>query len=249
MKQPMKQTRLLMGMPVTVEIVGDAVDIEIFERIYAFFEFVDATFSPFKETSEVTRVNRGELDLADACDDMQRILQLAEQTRRATDGFFDVWHAGTFNPSGVVKGWAIAEAAERMRAAGYSDFYVDAGGDVQVHGHNAQGEKWRVGIRNPFDPKGIVKRLAVSDCGVATSGLYNRGQHIYDPKSAQTPRTTIASITVIASSVSDADRFATPAFVMGGDGIHFIESLAGFEGYQIDTAGLATMTSGFADYL
>lgn len=245
----MKQTRLLMGMPITIEVVDASAVADAFDRAYAFLAYVDATFSPFKETSEVSRINRGELALDDACDDMQTILRLAEQTRQETDGYFDVWHDGTFNPSGVVKGWAILQSAEILRNAGYRNFYVDAGGDVQAVGHNANGEKWRVGIRNPFDPNGIVKRVAISNCGIATSGLYNRGAHIYDPISAENSPNTVASITIIAPNVLDADRIATPTFAMGSDGIHFIESLVGYEAYMIENDGMAIMTSGFTEYV
>ena len=49
-------------------------------------------------------------------------------------------------------------------------------------------------------------------------------------------------------NVLEADRFATAAFAMGREGIHFIESLKGFEGYAIDAKGIATMTSGFEVY-
>ena len=64
---------------------------------------------------------------------------------------------------------------------------------------------------------------------------------------AQTGR--FVSVTVLGPNVYEADRFATAAFAMGPEGIHFIEELSGFEGYLIDKSGLATMTSGFGDYV
>src|SRR5579871_1456007 len=78
----------------------------------------------------------------------------------------------------VVDASVTAEAFDRV----YAYFgYVDAGGDVQVMGKNAQGDNWRVGIRNPFNAQQIVKTLALTDCGIATSGTYIRGDHIYNP--------------------------------------------------------------------
>ena len=47
----------------------------------------------------------------------------------------------------------------------------------------------------------------------------------------------------------DADRYATAAFAMGTTGIEFIEEMDGFEGYQIDATGRATLTSGFKEYV
>ena len=65
-----------------------------------------------------------------------------------------------------------------MSQHGYTRYYVEAGGDIQIAGSNSQGQKWRVGIRNPFNVNEIVKVLAVTNCGVATSGTSIRGQHI-----------------------------------------------------------------------
>ena len=91
--------------------------------------------------------------------------------------------------------------------------------------------------------------LSVSNRGVATSGTYVRGQHIYNPKQADRLITDIVGLTVIGPDIYEADRFATAAFAMGREGIHFIERLEGFEGYMIDRDGQATLTSGFTRYV
>jgi thiamine biosynthesis lipoprotein len=244
----MRQTRLLMGMPITIEIVDPLVTPDVFDRAYAFFQYVDETFSPFKETSEVTRINRGELRADQASPNMQLILHLAEQTRQETDGYFDVWYKESFDPCGIVKGWSIHEAARRIEREGCRDFYVDAGGDVQVSGTNAQGQPWRIGIRNPFEAEKIVKVLSLIDCGIATSGPYIRGDHIYNPRNEADRLDQIVSMTVVGRNVYEADRFATAAFAMGEAGILFIESRPGLEGYTIDKKGRATFTRGFGDY-
>jgi thiamine biosynthesis lipoprotein len=132
---------------------------------------------------------------------------------------------------------------------GMEDFYLDAGGDIQVTGRNNDGQNWRVGIRNPFDAGQIVKVLSVSNCGVATSGTYIRGQHIYNPKNEDQSITDILSLTVIGPNIFEADRFATAAFAMGIDGINFIERLPGLEGYMIDKNKRATFTTGFEEYV
>jgi FAD:protein FMN transferase len=245
----MKQSRWLMGMPITVEIVDASASAEAFDEVYSYFNYIDQTFSPFKETSEVSRVNRGELALADACEDMVYILDLAALTKEETNGYFDVWHNGTFNPSGIVKGWAIDEAASLLYDKGFRNFYVDAGGDVQVYGKNAQGQPWKVGICNPFNLNQIVKTVILDDCGIATSGSYMRGAHIYNPRDDGDTLEEIVSISVIGPDVLEADRFATAAFAMGRKGIFFIESMPGFEGYMIDRSGQATMTTDFPLYV
>jgi FAD:protein FMN transferase len=111
------------------------------------------------------------------------------------------------------------------------------------------GNRWTVGIRNPFQREEIVKAVWLDNKGIATSGLYERGEHIYNPHKPHEPIVGIASMTVIGPTVYDADRFATAAFAMGDKGIQFIEKLPGYDGYMIDSKGIATMTSRFKRFV
>jgi len=241
----MKETRILMGMPVTLEVVDAAATPVLLDLIFNYFAYIDNTFSTYKAHSEISRINRHELALEDASEDMRTIFALAEQTRLESNGFFDIRHNGLIDPSGLVKGWAIFQAAELLRQNGVYNFYVDAGGDIQISGKNSQGQDWRVGIRSPFNLNQIVKVITLTDCGVATSGTSIRGQHVYNPWNVQQPLTEVLSLTVVGPDVYEADRFATAGFAMGRSGIEFIERLDGFEGYMIDKLGRATLTSGF----
>jgi thiamine biosynthesis lipoprotein len=238
-----------MGMPITVEIVDAGANRAAIDAVYDYFEYIDATFSTYKEDSEISRINRREIGPAEFSADMRTVLALSELTRQETGGYFDIARNGIIDPSGLVKGWAIDQAAEILRQKGFKNFYVDAGGDIQAVGKNSQGQDWRVGIRNPFNIAGIVKVIAVSDRGVATSGTYIRGQHIYNPKETAPLDTDIVSLTVIGPDIYEADRFATAAFAMGRAGIHFIENLPDFEGYMIDRDRQATFTGNFGKYV
>src|SRR5947207_5437276 len=152
----MKQLQLLMGMPITVEVVDPDVTEADIEKVFAYFRAVDATFSTYKEQSEISKINRGELGEEEYSDDMRMVLALSEQTRQETQGYFDIRHNGIIDPSGIVKGWAILRAAHMVKEAGFTNFYIDAGGDIQVSGKKG-GNPWRIGIRNPFNRKEIVK--------------------------------------------------------------------------------------------
>ncbi len=244
----MKQTRLLMGMPITVEVVDATVAQEDLDKVFAYFVEVDDRFSTYKETSEISKINRGELLPAHYSEEMKSVLVLSEQTKKETDGYFDIRCDGICDPSGIVKGWAIQNAANILKARGWRNFYIDAGGDVQIAGYK-DSQPWRVGIRNPFNRAENVKILALTERGVATSGTAIRGQHIYDPYNPRRPILDVVSITVVGANVYEADRFATAAFAMGTRGIQFIEKLAGFEGYMIDAHARATFTSGFERYV
>jgi FAD:protein FMN transferase len=254
----MTRTELIMGMPITVAIP----DREGMDRVGAFFPTLDAAadavfqtfrevddrFSPYKEHSETSRIDRGELEPQEASGEMREVLELAEDTRRRTDGYFDVHFNGRFDPSGLVKGWAIWRAARILDDDSFVSFCIEAGGDIEVRGGNDEGKPWVIGIRSPFDPSLLIRRLSLTSCGIATSGTYIRGEHIWNPKTGA-PANEIASLTVIGPNVYEADRFATAAFAMGARGIEFMAGLAGFEAYMVDAAATAVYTPGFARYL
>ncbi len=252
---PVTQTRLMWDMPITVQIIAstgmrDSAHAQaVINQVYEYFEYIDEKFSTFKPTSEISLINQGALTLDEASLDMRTVFDLAEQLRQELGGYFDIHHNGVYDPSGLVKGWAVSNAVQMIREAGYENFYVEAGGDFQAVGHNPEGNSWRVGIRSPFNPAEIVKVLAISDLGVATSGTYIRGQHIYDPVEDGSTDPEVLSITVIGPDVYEADSYATAAFAMGKKGIGFIGSLEGFEGYMIDSHYQATFTSGFERYV
>ncbi len=245
----MKQTRLMMGMPITVEIVNCKVKLFHFQEIFNYFQYIDDTFSTYKENSEISKINRGLLTKSQYSRDMQTILDLAERTRQDTQGYFDIHRGDKIDPSGIVKGWAIYQAALSLKQKGFTDYYVDAGGDIQVSGLNSHHQPWIVGIRNPFNREEIVKVVSLKGKGIATSGTYIRGAHIYNPQDKTDNLAEVISFTVIGPNVYEADRFATAAFAMGKKGIEFIEKLSGFEGYMIDKKSIATMTSKFSEYV
>lgn len=254
-----------MGMPIEIEVVptslklrrasGDDVQ-DALNDAFAYLVAVDERFSVYKDTSEISRINRGEIDLRAVSKEMQEVLALAEKTKKETNGYFDIRRpdpstslgaGGRLDPSGIVKGWAIYQTAARIRAAGHQNYFVNAGGDIAMSGKNEKGEEWSVGIRSPFNAKEIVKVIYPRGKGVATSGSYIRGAHIYNPHRPDEKLDEVVSITVIGPDILEADRFATAVFAMGKDGIMFIENLPGFEGYMIDRNGIATLTSGFLD--
>ncbi len=236
-----------MGMPVVVEVVDLNITEEVFEEIFNYLISIDERFSPYKKTSEVSLYNEGKISKKNLSDDMKKVLELSEKTKKETDGFFDIEYNGQVNPSGLVKGWAIYNASEILRKKGFRNFYVEIAGDIEISGLNNDGEKWIIGIRNPFNKKENVKVLYLSDVGIATSGTYERGKHIYNPKEKR-EADEIESLTVIGPNVYEVDRFVTACFAMGIEGINFIERLDGFEGYMIDHQGIATFTSNFEKY-
>lgn len=237
-----------MGMPITVELV-DARDETPIKQVFSYFRAVDARFSPYKKHSELNELNRAPANHKPSSE-MQEVLKLCAQTKDLTGGYFDIKRQdGTLDPSGLVKGWAIDNAARLLKDAGLSDFYIEAGGDIVAEGHSELNQPWVVGIRSPFEIDQIVKTIKLTGQGIATSGTYIRGQHIYNPLDNYATPTGVASLSVIGPNIFEADRMATAAFAMSERGVSFIASLPGFEAYQIDQRGIATFTKGFERYV
>ncbi|MCX6751404.1 MAG: FAD:protein FMN transferase [Candidatus Nomurabacteria bacterium] len=246
----MKQVQIIMGTPVIIEINDQEAREELFKEVFDYFKYVDQKFSTYKKDSEITAINDKKITKEEMSADMKLVFELSEETKKLTNGYFDiVTPNGSYDTSGLVKGWSIFNASKILKNRGVKNFSVEAGGDIQISGKNNKNEQWCVGIQNPFNKKReVVKKVYLDDNGIATSGNYVRGRHIYNPKDKNDYLEEIASLTVIGPNIFEADRFATAAFAMGKNGIYFIENLLGFEGYSIDKNGIATMTKGFDKY-
>jgi len=139
---------------------------------------------------------------------------------------------------GIAKGWAIDRALEAMRQAGVRGGLVEVGGDVACFGLSPGGQRWRVGIRDPFEPRSnrFLGILLVGDAAVCTSGNYERYSeiggrrysHIIDPATGW-PVDFAPSVTVVAPTCAAADAWATALSVLGPDGIALLPTAKGVE--------------------
>jgi thiamine biosynthesis lipoprotein len=123
----------------------------------------------------------------------------------------------------VVKGLAIDMAARELHP--FTDFSINAGGDLYLGGCNPEGTRWRVGIRHPRRDDAVIYELGASNQAVCTSGVYERGRHILDPRTGA-PAESVASATVIAPNAMLADALSTAAFVLGPvEGIRLLDRM------------------------
>ncbi|MFA6004943.1 MAG: FAD:protein FMN transferase [Patescibacteria group bacterium] len=245
----MKETRIIVDIPVTVEVNDAEVTQKTFDKIFDYFSYVHHTFDPDEKDSELSQINRGELEEEVYSDDMRTVLALCEDTKDETGGYFNIQNGKKLDPSGMVKGWAIHNASILLTEDGFENFYIEAGSDIEAHGKNDKGKPWHVGIRHPFKHEQVVKVITLRDCALATSRTNIRDQQIYNPLQPKTKITDIVSLSVIGPNAYEADRFSTAAVAMGYKGIAFIEKLPGFEGYLIDKNGMAIFTKGFSSYI
>lgn len=194
----------------------------LLEPAIAYVHEIDEQFSTFKESSEVSRLRRGELEISHASDRVQEIWQLCQSARELTDGAFDPFQErlGGFDPSGYVKGWAADRIAEMALAAGISRLHINAGGDLTVRGGLSNEKPWMIGIQHPKRAGSIAAVIPMRDGAVASSGTYERGAHIYDASNQSIAVGALAT-SVYGPDGGLADALATALMVAGRDGAHW----------------------------
>jgi thiamine biosynthesis lipoprotein len=230
-----------MGMPIQIDLRDGEVDPTAVAAAFDWLRLVDDTFSTYKPDSEISRLARGELTVAECRPEVDEVLVRCAQLREETDGFFSVRAAGTLDPSGLVKGWAVGRAADILSSAGARNFSINAGGDVVLRGRPAADELWRVGIQHPLQRDKVAAVLAGEDVAIATSGDYERGAHVIDPHTGRPPA-GLLSATIVGPDLATADAYATATFAMGEAGPAWAAGLNGYETVCI-TTGQALLTS------
>lgn len=213
------------------------------DRFFESLHDIDRRFSPWRADSDISRIADGRLSETEAGGDVRFVLAACDHLAAASAGAFDArGHRpdGRLDPSGFVKGWSVEEAAWHLTDAGLCDFSINAGGDVLAYGRpdpgHQDGRGWRVGIRNPDRGDAIAAVLEVRDLAVATSGLYERGDHVRDPRTSMAPGTH-RSLTVVGPSLAWADAYATAGLVMGHDALGWVASHPGYGALAISPAG------------
>lgn len=235
-----------MGMPIILDLRDPQIGNDAIDDVFAWFRWVDATFSTFKPDSEICRLDRGELALDDAHPDVRAVLARCDELCAETGGYFDV-RAGAsrqLDPSGLVKGWSVDRAAAILDAAGATSYAVNAGGDIRLRGGALPETVWRVGIQHPLERDRIAAVVETRDLAVATSGEYERGEHVFDPHTGRPPSGVLA-VTITGPDLATADAYATTAFAMGTRAAQWTATLEGYEAMTILADGRVLLTQGF----
>jgi len=256
---PQRRTEEQWGTVITID-VRDPIDEAVVDACFMWFRQVDDLFSTWRPDTEIMRIGRRELRVEDANPLVRDVLALSEQMRLESNGAFDIAFGARaeitprpgvapLDPSGIVKGWAVARAGEMLLAEGASCFFVNAGGDVVTHGRPVESPAgWRVGIQHPWERDRVAAVVTVGDGAVATSGRYERGDHVIDPRSGLAA-VDLASVTVVGPDLAVADAYATAAVVLGPDeGMRWLATRAGYEGMGITDEQVVLFTPGFDRY-
>jgi len=158
---------------------------------------------------------------------------------------------------GIAKGYSVDKAVAILRAHGFVDFIVQAGGDMYCAGRRGD-RRWRVGIRDPRGPRDSYFALAeVEDRTFSTSGDYERFvikdgkryHHIIDPATGY-PASGVRSVTIMAKDGITAEGLSKIVFIWGAErGMKLIESLPDVDAVVVDAQNHVTVSKGLKDKL
>ncbi len=243
----------VMGTVVSFDVPAAAGHDGSLAEAVAWLHWVDRVFSPYRADSAVSRLADGAVTVAGCPPEVAEVIEACARVAERSGGYFTDHPAGRFDPTGYVKGWAVERAAALLSAAGSVSHLVNGGGDVCCVGGRPDPAAppgplvpWRVGVADPLRPGRLALVVEAADCGVATSGTAERGDHIVNPHAGR-PAQGLASLTVAGPSLALADAYATAAFAMGPDlARDWTASLGEYDAYAITSTGATWQTPGFA---
>ncbi|MEV7632480.1 FAD:protein FMN transferase [Microbacterium sp. NPDC089318] len=233
----------VMGTIASVHVIGEADTVRLARAVdgcAAALRRADRVFSTYDESSDICRMARDELRIAEADAWVAEVADGCRRFEAETGGLFDAHLPGFFDPTGFVKGWATERAVHEHLAPllllpGVQAVGLDVGGDLQVRTAADSDWVWNVGIVDPVDGSRVLATVTVRDGAVATSGTAERGDHVIAPRRGA-PATGIRSATVITDSLTRADVWST-AIVAAEDDLSWLPRATGTAGLRVDAVG------------
>lgn len=202
--------------PASFKIMGTELKITVKDRrasahipaAVARIKEIEKLLSRYDSKSEVSRLNRGEKFKLSR--DTRQCLALAQKAKQLTFGAFDAYYSGRLNLDGIGKGYAVEEARRLLYKRGVKSAIIDTGSSIAV-----LGGPWRIGIKHPRLKDQILGIIVLSDQeALSTSGDYEQGRHIIDPKTKK-PAAACQAVTVVTRDAGLADALSTGIMVLG----------------------------------
>lgn len=154
----------------------------------------------------------------------------------------------------IAKGFITDEVVKILTDQGVNTALIDLGGNIYVMGNHPSGNKWTIGIQDPFAERGeIIGKIQGSNQSVVTSGVYERfieinGEkyhHILNPTDGYPYDNDIAGVTVITEKSIDGDALSTSVFSKGiARGVQYLEDFPGVEAIFVSKDKKIYVTTG-----
>ncbi len=194
-----------MNTNVTIQFVKDNFSNSIIETlntnvesIKKFFQKIEDKFSPFLKDSFVSNHREIGDDFANFMLDIeyQNVFIESLLAKKETDGIFNNYFDGKYNPTGFVKGWATERAfflflQPLLNINFVEGVAINVGGDMQLGVIENSSFSWNIGIENPKNTTELIASYEIKNGAVATSGINKRGRHIISNEKIEDKQITI----------------------------------------------------------
>ena len=161
----------------------------------------------------------------------------------------------------VAKGYAVDVVGNYLQNLGVQNYLIEIGGEVLARGKNiTKGSRWKVGIDHPQQgaERKLFKRIALENQALATSGNYRkfrvdpqtgiRFTHAVNPKTGKAERTSIVSVSVVASDCMSADAWATALMLLPlHRGQSIVQETADLDAYWMVATEAGDMVEEFSE--
>jgi len=123
---------------------------------------------------------------------------------------------------GYGKGYALEVAARVLEEFGIGSAVLHGGtSSILIRGRQADGSRWRIGLRDPFSTveNSELIQVDLDDSGISTSAVFHPGadrSDLMDPIRGQ-PLEEPAACSVIGRSATEAEVLSTALLAMGRD--------------------------------
>lgn len=184
----------------------------------------------------------------------------SERVSVDADGVVTLGEGQAIDLGGIAKGYASQRLMDVLREHGVSSAMVSLGGNIQCLGVKPDGKRWRVGVKDPFNPDaGLSAIVEIDDEAVITSGGYERYfvdpetgvtyRHIIDPATGYPAESGLSSVSIVTKNGALGDGLSTALYILGLEkASDFWRAHSGdFEAILIDGEGVVYVTAGLAD--
>ncbi len=206
----------------------------------AYFHYVskgsfDITVQPLVDLYKKTFAASGDLPSADMVREKLALVD-GEKVQLNRKGVSFLKDGMGITLDGIAKGYIADEAANTLKKLGIQYALINAGGDIRAIGGNGPDRPWKIGITDPTKRKEYVEVIALNNGAVATSGNYEvyfdrekLHHHILDTHTGRSPK-DVASVSITAPTVVEADALSTAVFVHGAEnGVQLVNTMPNVE--------------------
>lgn len=155
----------------------------------------------------------------------------------------------------ISKGYTTKVVGEYLKANGFNQFIINAGGNILVGDHYNNG-LYKIGVEDPNKIGGIYQIIKAKNMAVVTSGGYERFyeyggklyHHIIDPNTLM-PSNYMKSVTIVTDNSALGDALSTILFLMPIDeGKKYIKQFDNVEAIWYANDDTIIKSEGFSKY-